>query len=75
MQSYNFFPIYARVFLKINITLTYQTYIIKNVNFEKIVIEKFAYVQKNDYLCSGKAYPYECVCKKVTDSILTTISH
>ena len=50
MQSYDFFPIYARVFLKINITLTYQLYIIKKVNFEKIVIEKFAYVLENDYL-------------------------
>ena len=43
-------------FFKINITLTYQTYIIKNVNFEKIVTEKFVYVQEIDYLCSGKEY-------------------
>ena len=44
MQRYNFSLIYTRVFLKINITLTYQPYNIKNANFEKTIKEKFVYV-------------------------------
>lgn len=38
-------------------------------------MRKFAYMLEINYLCSGNEYPYECAYKKVTDSILTTISH
>ena len=56
MQRYIFSMTYTSFFLKINISLTFQLYNIKNVNFEKIIKEKFAYVLEIDYLCSGKEY-------------------